>query len=258
MSLLKFCLHHLVEPISSASILLTFVAASMLPTISFAQNVNTIFEVSDGKLTDSLALKLKEINVQQKNLYEDEKYVVRGTCSGEWGGSVWFTNKITGIEHSSAATCPVSVNRIGTRYYVTASLAHLSGSCEILEILYPDSMAVFKMPAPRKKKGKREYRYVGDDESKSTTGIHPLITSYETLVLGSFIVDDQLLHIVTKNRETFIASIKDENFQKIASITSEDIFSYETKNIKVGTHLFIPIAVGYLEVAGSRVTILRR
>lgn len=258
MFLCKFCLHYLMKSMSFAGTLLIFVVASMQLTTSIAQNVDIKFEISNGKLTDSLALKLKEAKVLQKNLYEDEKYVVRGTCSGEWGGSVWFKNKRTGIESSGAATCPVSVNRIGTTYYVTASLAHLSGSCEILEILDPDSMAVFKMPPPRKKKGKKEYRYVGDDESKSTTGIRPLITSYEALVLGSFIVDDQLFHIVTKNRETFIASIKDENFQKIASLTSEDVFTYETQNIKVGTHLFIPIAVGYLEVVGSHVTILRR
>ncbi len=37
--------------------------------------------------------------------YQDERYYVRRTCSGEWGGSIWFRNKSTGIEYSCSAAC---------------------------------------------------------------------------------------------------------------------------------------------------------
>lgn len=58
-------------------------------TNSFAQ-----FHIKEaiGSISD---LKLP---VSKVPIYEDDKYIVRRTCAGEFGGTVWFKNKQTGLE----------------------------------------------------------------------------------------------------------------------------------------------------------------
>ena len=224
----------------------------------FAQEVDSIFQISERKLTDTLIAKLEVAKKARQNLFEDENYIVSGTCSGEWGGSIRFKNKKTGIEHSASATCPISVNKIEGTYYVTNSLAHLIGFCDILKISNPDSLEVFQMPPPVKKKGKRIYRYVGDDESKSTKGTKKIIDRHSLLALGSFLFHDTLFHIVTEGHATFLAVVENRDFRKVKLITKENVFTYDTEIIQMDEHLFIPIAGGYLDVFEDQICILKR
>lgn len=230
----------------------------LIPVASFAQNTDSLFEVSKGVLAPDVRTKIEKQKKTQLNLYEDGNYIVRATCSGEWGGSIWFKNKGTGIEYSASATCPVSVNKINDKYYVTNSLAHLSGSCEILEISQPDSMEIFQLPPPRKQKGKKVYRFVGDDESKSRQGTRKVIDSHSTLALGSFVLNGDLFHIITDDHETFVARIVNQKFEKVKFITSEQIFTYDDKIVTTEDgHIFLPISGGYLEVFENRIAILK-
>ena len=216
------------------------------------------FIVSEAVLTDELKQEIEVLKKRASLLYEDEDYSVRGTCSGEWGGSIWFKNKKTGIEYSSEATCPVSVNKLNGTYYVTASLGHMSGSCEVLEITQPDSMEVFRMPQPRKKHGKKTLYYVGDTESKSTRGIRKIVDKFDMLVLGSFVFQGELFHIVTDDNKTYVATIRGQEFSELKIITTENIFTYDQTVVRTSKrHLMIPIKGGYLDVFENQIVILK-
>lgn len=245
--------------ITMRAVIVIYIIVTLLFCIpSFGQQKDSLFQVSEGVLTNSMMTKIEILKKTKRNLYEDENYLVRGTCSGEWGGSIRFKNRRTGIEHSASATCPISVNRINDKYYITNSLAHLSGSCEVLEISHPDSMEVFKMPPPRKKKGKTIYHYVGDDESKSKKGTRTIIDRQRVLALGSFVLNGSLFHIVTRGNQTFIATIENEDFRKVKFITSEEVFTYDNGIIKMEGHLLLPIFRGYLDVFKNQIIILRK
>lgn len=230
----------------------------LFSTTSFAQHADSLFQVSKGPLTDTLMAKIETSKKTQTNLYEDESYLVRGTCSGEWGGSIRFKNKTTGVEYSASATCPISVNKIDGKYYITNSLSHMTGSCEVLEISRPDSMEVFQMPPPRKMKGKEPYWYVGDGESKSTRGTRKIIGRHRMLALGSFVWNDNLFHIINNRRQTFIAIIENEDFKKVKVITGDDVFTYDSEIIKMEEHILLRIAGGYLDVFKNKVVILKK
>ena len=228
----------------------------LLPTVSIGQTTD-LFKVSEGIITDSLRSQIEAWKKSKPTFYEDEVYLVSKTCSGEWGGTVKFKNKMTGIEYASSATCPISVNKISNIYYVTNSLGHLSGSCEVLEIRRPDSMKIFKIPPPRKIKGKKVF-YVGDDESNSTKGTKKLIGNYGMLILGSFLFRGNLFHIVRNDKETYIATIENEKFKSIKFLTNQNTFTYDNEIMKTKDgHLLIPISGGYLDIFNNEVTILR-
>lgn len=113
------------------------------------------------------------------------------------------------------------VNKIDTGYIVTASLSHLLGSTAILEITSPDQMQAYKFK-PRK----RKVTYVGDNESRSWQGVKVLIDSIGVFSIGSFLVEDEVLHVVTNFKQTFICRIRNGSFETIQQISERSFWSY--------------------------------
>jgi hypothetical protein len=219
--------------------------------------IDSSFHVSRDIITDSLRRTIESLKKSTPTFYEDGQYAVSKTCSGEWGGTIKFKNKKTGIEYSCSATCAISVNKFHNNYYVTNSLGHLGGSCEVLEISNPEAMEVYKTTPPRKIKGKK-VKYVGDDESKSSQGTKKLINEYGKMILGSFLFNGQLFHVVTDRKETYIATIHNEKFKVIKAITNDDVFTYDRDIVNTNTgHMMIPISGGYLEIFENQIKILK-
>ena len=69
-------------------------ASSFLPV---QHEENKAFQIKDTTLSVDYENKIKQFDKDQKEVFfEDSSYIVRRTCMGEWGGSVWFKNKKTG------------------------------------------------------------------------------------------------------------------------------------------------------------------
>lgn len=202
---------------------------------------------------DSLSL-----SRQTKAFYEDESYVVSRSCSGEFGGTIKFKNKQTGVERSCSAVCPVAVNKINDSYFVTNSLAHLAGSAEVVEIKNPETMETFTMPPPRKKKGKVEFRYVGDDESRSTKGSVKLADSIGMNILTSFVYGKELYHITTDFHKTYLSIIKDQKFATVGLVSNER-FRLSSESFYYNGSLLIPYksdnGSGRVEITDNRILI---
>lgn len=193
--------------------------------------------------------------------FEDEHYLISKTCSGEWGGTVKFKNKKTGIEYACAANCPLMVNKIAGKYILTNTLAHLIGFSEILEIENPDSMTVFKLSKPRKVKGKF-VRYVGDDESKSVKGTRKLFDGTGILMIASFPYQEQLYHIVTDTEKTFLSKIEEGKLVTIATISDKSIRDYKQEVIRTVDNRYLIFfnnarINGYIEISGNEILLMR-
>jgi len=211
--------------------------------------------------SDSLAKVKSYYNGINSAFFEDDSYLVRSTCSGEWGGTIWFKNKKTGIEYSCSATCPVVVNKINGKYIVTCTLAHLSGSTEILEIENPDSMSIFRLPEPRQKKGKKLLRYVGDDESKSTIGAKKILDCVGVQTLASFPIDGKLYHVITNFHETFLSTIENQEFTTIDTLLKRSIWTYGPRVIKTPDNHYVVFfsnskTNGYLDIIEDKIKII--
>ncbi len=192
------------------------------PKINFEIAKSTINKAQLDSIKNELLLQKDSI------LFEDSVYSVRSTCRGEWGGSIWFTNKRTGIEYSCAATCPVTVNSIEGLYMVTTTLAHGPGSSRIIQILNPDLMEVFELPEPKEvsEDGTPVY-YVTDFESHSYEGTTSLLDTVGILTLSSFKYEGELYHITTDFKSTFVSNIQKGKFAIIDTIANKSIWTYK-------------------------------
>jgi hypothetical protein len=204
-----------------------------------------------------------DFKINPNNIFEDSLYVVSKTCSGEWGGTIKFKNKKTGIEYSASSTCPVVVNKLNGKYYITNTLAHRSGFSEVLEISNPDLMTVFELPKPRSKKGKTIVRYVGDDEAKSTNGTKQLVDSIGVLTLATFPYKGQLYHIVTDFEKTFLTKIENNRFVTIDTVSEISIWTYNPEVfLKQDRHMIVFFknqeAEGVLDIFENQITVRRK
>lgn len=193
--------------------------------------------------------------------YKDEKYFVRITCRGEWGGSVWFTNNLTGIEYSCAATCVKSVNKYKGSYIVTTSLWHGSGSSSILRIKDPSKMEVFLKPKPREEIIKPPY-YLEDLESKSRKGVETLWSDYGGVMINfSFVYDDVLYHVVEKEDKTYLARLERGKLIEVGLLSNKSIWSHFNLLQLGKEHLFLflgkPYSIrGYIEIIGDKIDLV--
>lgn len=161
-------------------------------------------------------------------LYNDTTYEVWKTCSGEWGGTVYFKNKKTGKIYCAEATCPISVNKINNKYYISNSISHLYESSDILEITDPEKMEQFtKIPVYHPGIITREY------ESHSSKGIKKLIDTSGVIIISSFVYKQKLYSILLNSHNTraTISELRDNKFYTIQEI-DKGIFSEHPLIIK--------------------------
>lgn len=209
-----------------------------------------LFKVQQTTIHDNSQKKsrrdFKRIN---SNFFEDENYVVRKTCRGEFGGSVFFKNKKTGTEYSCNATCPVVVNKIDGKYIVTNTLAHLIGVSEVIQIDNPDSMLVFK-------------RNGGDNESGSTKGSRQLLDTTKILILISFPYAGELYHITTDFEKTYVSKIENKKLINLGLVSNESIWTYNPEVIQTIENHYIVFfrnetIKGYLDIFDNQIGLIR-
>jgi len=181
------------------------------------------FIIKDIVGQDGLNETINKVN--PNNIFEDSLYIVSKTCRGEFGGTIKFKNKKTGIEYSAASTCPVVVNKLNGKYYITNTLDHMRGFSQILEISNPKLMSVFKLPIPRSKKGKIIIMSFGDDQSKSTKGTNKLVDSLGILTLASFPYKGQLYHIVSDFKKTYLTKVENNRFITIDTVSDKNLWT---------------------------------
>lgn len=192
-------------------------------------------------------------------LYEDEKYVVKAYCYGEFGGGLLFRNKQTDSTYTCQATCTLSLFKLNGRYIASCTLAHMRGFAQVFEIADPRKMKT--VPTIRKKRAKRPKTVVLQGEL-STAGTKTLADSIGVQLAGSFPLSGRLYFIVTNSENTFLTTIKDGRFVTITKLTDFSTWSYNPTVQKNpdGHYLFFyknNESQGYIDVHGTTINIIR-
>ncbi len=164
------------------------------------------------------------------------------------------------------------INRIGDKYVLTNSLAHMCGSAEVIVIDNPDSMDIFKMPPPRAKKRKMEYRYVGDNESKYKKGTRLLFDTICAMIPISFPHNGELYHVVSDSKTLYLSLIKENKLETVDTIYSGldnfykrgdgILYTYSTTGFRTKDDHYIVLfensgLVGYLDIFGNKIKLIR-
>lgn len=202
--------------------------------------------------------------LERKNFYEDENYAVTYSCNGEWGGSVWFTNKNTNIEYSCAATCVKSVIKIKDEYFVTTSLAHMGSGSSIFKITEPDSMSIFDRSKVKPKeyyKGLPVYM-AGSLNNKSHQGRKSLWSEWGVYILLSFQYKDKLYSIVEKKNNISLMVLNDKKLEKLVKISDNSVWS-QFDLIQINdSHILLflgkpSLIHGYIEIIDNKIDLVR-
>ncbi len=207
----------------------TYFLTLILTVSSCSKHAELNFHISETTIDEAHFDKLKNELLQENDsiIFEDNTYKVRSSCRGEWGGSIWFKNKRTGIEYACMATCPVVVHHLNNKYIITTTLAHGNGFSRVIEIQDPEKMEVFELPEHKKVviDGASTY-YINDLESHSTEGSISLVDTLGILTLSSFKYQNELYHIITDFKSTFISSIVDGRFELVDTLSNKSFWTY--------------------------------
>lgn len=206
---------------------------AFLLVLTGCKKEHSIFEFKTRFVDKNIIDELKKIKfpdpvIYYGLLYKDEKYEVWKSCSGEWGGTVYFKNRQNGVIHYAIATCPVSVNKINGKYYVSNSLAHLLASSEILEISNPESLEITeKIPLNLPGIITREY------EAQSHHGTKKLVDSSGVIIVASFVYNQKLYSVLSSDdgSKTTLSALENHKFKTIAELP-EKLFYNEPIIIK--------------------------
>lgn len=157
---------------------------------------------------------------QFKNFYEDDYFIVKDSCQGEFGGTIEFKNKQTGKKFVAKAICPSSIVKLNGKYYLTTSLTHLSGFSEIYEISNPHKLEELNLSDSVKEK------YL---KGKSTKGLKQLYKNIGGTILVSFPFQNQLYHIATFKEGTFLAKRRGSKLIKLQQLLDYKVFTFDSK-----------------------------
>ena len=173
----------------------------------------------------------KFLSQNQRNinyLYEDERFSVISTCSGEWGGSLYFTDKKTKRNYECQCTCAVNVQKENNNYLIAASLSHLSGFANIFKIADPLKLKKYDRS---NLKGKKVI-YVGEDESKSTQGTEQLVDSVGITIAATINHNGKNYYLINKYKQVSIDTVGNKKLNPVENLTTMGIYAYDSWEIR--------------------------
>ncbi len=174
---------------------------------------------------------------KSEHFYEDETYIVKDSCRGEFGGVIEFRNKETNKVYVAKATCSSSLIKMNGKYYLTTSLAHMSGFSGIYEINDPKELTELKANDSEKDKFFKK---------KSDSGLKELYKNIGGTILVSFPYQDKLYFITSDRDGTYLTERKDSELIKIKKLLDYKVYTYET-GIKItdDNHYVNNFQIGY-------------
>mgnify|MGYP000889902293 FL=1 len=159
----------------------------------------------------------------QPILYDDEKYIVFSICHGEFGGTIFFYNKLTHKIHYTESTCANSVQKIGEKYLVYSSLAHMIGFIELKEVSDPEKLPIVALQNINKPKNGKILGYT------DRTKIAKSIFSYSFLTSsGLFKFKNRTMYLLDMNDDTFLAEIENSTIRIINPLFNRELNNHGT------------------------------
>jgi len=149
--------------------------------------------VTDFKLTQTRDLKF----------YQDETYDIYAVCNGEWGGTIFFQDRITKESFEASSTCPIVINIIDNEYYITNYMGHMIGFASVIKIAEP------------KKLEKSDLNFKKEQGSEYNKGVETLLDTMDFYISSSFVVDNELLHLYSDEKGTYVGKIENGKMKQI-------------------------------------------
>lgn len=158
----------------------------------------------------------------QPKLFEDKDFIVYGDCHGEWGGTVYFYEKLTKKTYFTESTCANSVIKSKNGYEVLAHLGHGGGSSEIKIINDPRKLTLAKTTEIKTTVKGEALGYI--DKSNA---FEKKLDFYGVQIFSSFIWENKELFIVNLSDLTFLAEIKNNEIEIVHPLFFSDLYTHD-------------------------------
>jgi hypothetical protein len=158
----------------------------------------------------------------QSILYDDERFIVFNDCFGEWGGTVYFYDRINKDIFFTESTCANSVKYENKKYSVLAHLGHMIGSSELKLIEKPPKLTKAKKREINKLKNGEALGH--SDKSSEPKKVFDL---YGIQFLSKFNYNERVLYITNLNELTFITEFKGSEIQIVHPLFNNDMYTHE-------------------------------
>lgn len=199
------------------------------------------------QIVDSGGMTRENFMSQELNypIFEDQHYVVRSCCKGEFGGALFFKHKKSHRTFSCRATCITGVHKIDSSYYITTSIAHASGFSRVAKIDDPKKLFEIKdkkqlfdcswydiYTEDPKEEIKHPVGYTRDQGQKT------LLDTMGISILGSFDYKNHLYHIYSDWNKSYIGYINNGELKPIDTIYSKPMWLSEIRDLKHNSNIF--------------------
>ncbi|WP_299611229.1 hypothetical protein [uncultured Aquimarina sp.] len=187
---------------------------------SISSQENEIFKVKINKKEKSeFNSDYRKFKHRYSYFYEDENFIVKDSCRGEFGGVIEFRNKENNNVYVAKATCPSSLIKMNGKYYLITSLAHRSGAFGVYEIGDPKELTELKTTDSKRDKFFKK---------KSNSGLKKLYKKIGGTILVSFPYKDKLYFITSDKDGTYLTEMKNSELIKIMKLLDYKVYTYET------------------------------
>jgi len=157
----------------------------------------------------------------QPKLFEDTNYISFCDCQGEWGGTVYFYDKITKKTHFTEATCANSILKRDNIYLVLSHLGHGGGSTELKAIASPEKLSSVDINDAANPNKWHTLGYADTSKAAET-----VFDYYSVLIFSSFVFQNRTLYLVYWRKETFLAEIVDNEIQIVNPLFNTKLYTH--------------------------------
>ena len=157
----------------------------------------------------------------QPKLFEDNNYISFCDCHGEWGGTVYFYNKLTGKIHFTEATCANSIIK-KDEYLVLSHLGHMFGSSELKSISFPDKLSQTDID-----KVNTTYKGEALGYTDKSTEYKIVFDYYGIQIFSSFPYQERIIYVVYWNERTFLAEIENDVIKIVNPLFNRELYTHD-------------------------------
>jgi len=178
-------------------------------------------------------------------IFQDSDYFISGTCSGEWGGTIYFTDKKTLKTYEGGCQCVLDVIKQKGYYNITTSLDHMAGFMSIFNVKEPRKLKRYHPPQPIEKGHPIKLRPVGSNESNSTKGMIKIVDTIGSTCDGSFRIKKSIFYIVERSsyknpKGVWLDSIKNNKLVQMDNLTNWGITGEGYQNFSYNDIIITP------------------
>jgi hypothetical protein len=170
---------------------------------------------------DLIKSEWKEVKKVDDRVFEDNNYYATFLDFGEFGGTLWFKNKQTGIEYEMASGPPI-INKLNGKYYVSTAK-------KVIEIENPAMLNRAAQDSTyeiiKNKKWSMGSRSMKGAKVIFIDSVYSNFRDYKFYIASSYVINNELKFVIVDSNSVYTAEIKNGKAFKQDSIFNNSTVS---------------------------------